>query len=391
MRKIGLLLVLITTIISHDLSVAQELETEGFNLIVVGDPQPQTEAQFAELESLVEQMGVYVDQYKSSGYPTAILLTGDVVWDSMELLPRVKALFEGLNVPVYAVIGNHDHDRQSPHNERIAESQYEQVFGPRYYHFTLGCTEFFALDNISYRAYEKYSIRVNNKQLRWLKRQAKSIDPESRIAIAMHAPAVDFRGNKRPYSYTKRIMRIFDGHRIDFITGHRHRHATVDIEEGVVEHNVAQVNGNLWYAPICSDGTPRSVFCIEERNDEWTWHYDILNSDDNSCIVAWDEGEAYGHEQSIIVKVIGWDDKWHIKWIENGTPMGEMEQLEITDPDYMRYIEEEADYGEIYMARLRRSAAPHSHYFSCKRTVPNSQITIIATDRFGNTHTVTLD
>lgn len=33
-----------------------------------------------------------------------------------------------------------------------------------------------------------------------------------------------------------------------------------------------------------------------------------------------------------------------------------MEQIEIVDPDYMRYVEEEADYSDIIMARLRRSA-----------------------------------
>ena len=63
--------------------------------------------------------------------------------------------------------------------------------------------------------------------------------------------------------------------------------------------------------------------------------------------------------------------------------MGAMEQIEICDPDYMRYVEEEADYSDIIMARLRRSAYPHRHYFRCRRTVENSEITIVATDRFG--------
>jgi hypothetical protein len=70
--------------------------------------------------------------------------------------------------------------------------------------------------------------------------------------------------------------------------------------------------------------------------------------------------------------------------------MGAMEQITIFDPDYMYYVENEADYREKYMRRLRRSARQHSHYFRCKPTKPNSEITITATDRFGRVFTETL-
>ena len=64
-----------------------------------------------------------------------------------------------------------------------------------------------------------------------------------------------------------------------------------------------------------------------------------------------------------------------------------MEQIAILDPDYMYYVEHEADYRKKYMQRLRRSARPHRHYFRCKPTAPNSKITITATDRFGRVYT----
>jgi hypothetical protein len=67
--------------------------------------------------------------------------------------------------------------------------------------------------------------------------------------------------------------------------------------------------------------------------------------------------------------------------------MGAMEQIKILDPDYMYYVENEADYREKYMQRLRRSARPHSHYFRCKPTEENSEITITAKDRFGRVYT----
>lgn len=380
MRIFLLILVSLLALVRMECS-AQE---RGFNLVVVGDTQPQTEAQIAELEGvLLPQIRAIVEEYRATGYPTAVILTGDVVWDTMEFLPRVKTMFEGLGVPLYAVIGNHDHPADVVDNERLAKKNYEAVFGDRYYTFTMADTRFFALDNIRYTDHDNYTIGVDRKQLRWLKREMRKVGAEERVAVLMHAPAVNYRSGGEMLDYAEDIVDIVGDRELHFITGHRHRHATADIAPRIIEHSVAQVNGNLWFAPICSDGTPRGVFCIEERDDEWSWQHRILGEDLNYQLVTWDEGVVKDNEEYVVAKVIGWDSKWRVEWLENGVNMGVMEQIEIVDPDYMRYVEEEADYSDIIMARLRRSAYPHKHYFRCRRMVENSEITIVATDRFG--------
>lgn len=380
MRIFLLILVSLLALVRMECS-AQE---RGFNLVVVGDTQPQTEAQIAELEGvLLPQIRAIVEEYRATGYPTAVILTGDVVWDTMEFLPRVKTMFEGLGVPLYAVIGNHDHPADVVDNERLAKKNYEAVFGDRYYTFTMADTRFFALDNIRYTDHDNYTIGVDRKQLRWLKREMRKVGAEERVAVLMHAPAVNYRSGGEVLDYAEDIVDIVGDRELHFITGHRHRHATADIAPRIIEHSVAQVNGNLWFAPICSDGTPRGVFCIEERDDEWSWQHRILGEDLNYQLVTWDEGVVKDNEEYVVAKVIGWDSKWRVEWLENGVNMGVMEQIEIVDPDYMRYVEEEADYSDIIMARLRRSAYPHKHYFRCRRMVENSEITIVATDRFG--------
>lgn len=380
MRIFLLILVSLLALVRMECS-AQE---RGFNLVVVGDTQPQTETQIAELEGeLLPQIRAIVEEYRATGYPTAVILTGDVVWDTMEFLPRVKTMFEGLGVPLYAVIGNHDHPADVVDNERLAKKNYEAVFGDRYYTFTMSDTRFFALDNIRYTDHDNYTIGVDRKQLRWLKREMRKVGAEERVAVLMHAPAVNYRSGGEVLDYAEDIIDIVGDRELHFITGHRHRHATADIAPRIIEHSVAQVNGNLWFAPICSDGTPRGVFCIEERDDEWSWQHRILGEDLNYQLVTWDEGVVKDNEEYVVAKVIGWDSKWRVEWLENGVNMGVMEQIEIVDPDYMRYVEEEADYSDIIMARLRRSAYPHKHYFRCRRMVENSEITIVATDRFG--------
>ena len=383
--------ILFTSLIALLLYTASAMSQQsGFNLIVVGDPQPQTEEQITRLErDIIPQIATIVDEYKASDYPTAILLTGDVVWDNMEFLPRVKADFESLGVPVYAVIGNHDHNKRYKNDQTRAEQNYVDAWGERNQAFMLGETLFVTLDNIDYNSKDDYSLKVDADQLIWLAEVMDEYADVEHVAVCMHAPATSHRtGGFIPYA--KPIIRIIGERKIDLITGHGHRHFTADHTPDIIEHSVAQVNGNLWFAPICSDGTPLGVFCIEERDGEWIWHHRIFGKSANEVLITYPVGRVKEHEEYVVVKVVGWDSKWQLSWSENGSYMGAMEQISILDPDYMYYVENEANYREKYMKRLRRSARPHRHYFRCKPTAENSEITITATDRFGRVYSATL-
>ena len=60
------------------LAITGYAQADGFNLIVVGDPQPQTEEQFNRLEKdIFPHIATIVEEYRATGYPTAIYLTGD--------------------------------------------------------------------------------------------------------------------------------------------------------------------------------------------------------------------------------------------------------------------------------------------------------------------------
>lgn len=382
---------LFTTLIATLLCLCSVVaQPRGFNLVVVGDPQPQTEEQITRLETqIIPQIATIIDEYKATGYPTAILLTGDVVWDTTKFLPRVKADFESLGVPVYAVIGNHDHNKRYKNDQIRAEQAYVDAWGERNQAFMLGETLFVTLDNIDYATKESYSLKVDADQLIWLAEVMDEYADVEHVAVCMHAPATSHRtGGFIPYA--KPIIRIIGERKIDLITGHGHRHFTADHTPEIIEHSVAQVNGNLWFAPICSDGTPQGVFCIEERNGEWMWHHRILGKSADETLVVYPMGRVAEHEEYVVVKVVGWDSKWRLSWSEDGADMGAMEQIKILDPDYMYYVENEANYREKYMQRLRRSARPHSHYFRCKPTAENSDITITATDRFGRVYSAEL-
>ena len=69
------------------LTTAATAQESGFNLIVVGDVQPQKEWQLDTLkQEIIPAIASIVEEYRATNYPTAILLTGDVAWDNICLL-----------------------------------------------------------------------------------------------------------------------------------------------------------------------------------------------------------------------------------------------------------------------------------------------------------------
>lgn len=393
MRKLVSILLFFATLCSVANVSAQEGAERGFNLIVVGDPQPQTEAQMESLErEIIPQIDDIVAEYRAeSELPIAILLTGDVVWDTMKFLPRVKRAFESLGVPVYAVIGNHDHNRKHSRNQKRAVEEFEAAFGVRNQWFELGETLFLTFDNIEFRPNKTYGEGIDAEQLVWMSEVLEGMPKDRRIVACMHALATKRapQGNSvKPYA--KPIVAMAGERELHFITGHHHNHGTYDLAPNVIEHNVAQVSGNLWFAPICSDGTPRGVFCIEERDNVWRWHHRLLGKSADDVLIAWQEGVVKDNEEYVVVKAIGWDSAWSVVWYENGEARGAMEQISILDPDYLYYVDNEAQYKKKFMYRLRKSAHPHSHYFRLKRTNPDSEVRIVATDRFGREYETVL-
>lgn len=227
---------------------------EVYELLAIGDPQPKTAAHFDRLRTeIIPELQRATALGKQRGTAQAALLLGDIVWDSPELFAGVREQFASLGIPVYGVIGNHDHDRNK-YTDREATENYRNHFGPTYYAFDMGRTHYIVLDDIVYHGAKKYDEQIDSLQLAWAAEYARRLPAGSRVCVAMHAPAMKaWKGNQVMES-AARLMDAFAGHELHFITGHTHVNSNYDIREGVVEHNVAQICGNLWYDPINKDG-----------------------------------------------------------------------------------------------------------------------------------------
>ncbi|MDE6861801.1 MAG: metallophosphoesterase [Alistipes sp.] len=227
---------------------------EGYELLAVGDPQPQTEEQMARLagEVMPELEKIVEECRERNSLPEVGIILGDIVWDRMYLMPGVKQEFAKLGIPFYPVIGNHDHDLECD-NDFDAAHAYRDNFGPTYYAFNLGDTYFIVLDDIEYYGRKEYDERINDEQLAWLEKYTQYVPKGSRVCVAMHAPAMKYWRGRYQQPSNRRLFKLFADYELHLLTGHTHINSNYDVAPGVVEHNVAQINGNLWHAPLNSD------------------------------------------------------------------------------------------------------------------------------------------
>lgn len=354
---------------------------EVYELLAIGDPQPKTEKHFDRLRTeIIPVLQTATAAGKERGAAQAAILLGDIVWDSPELFDAVREQFASLGIPVYGVIGNHDHDLNK-YTDREATANYRKHFGPTYYAFDMGRTHYIVLDNIVYHGARKYDEQIDSLQLAWAAAYARRLPAGSRVCVAMHAPAMKaWKGNQVMESAAA-LMDAFAGHELHFISGHSHVNSNWDIREGVMEHNVAQINGNLWYDPINKDGAPKGYQLFRECGGDFSWEYQSLGAPRPGQLRVWQPGKAKEYPASIVAKVWNWDPYWTVVWYEDGRYRGSMQRTQIVDPDYAARLDSLKAAGQ----KLARSQSPRvsDFYFTARPSATAREIEVVATDRFG--------
>ena len=317
---------------------------------------------------------------KARGIAQATILLGDIVWDSPQLFAGVKAEFASLGIPVYGVIGNHDHDLNK-YTDREATENYRRHFGPTYYAFDMGHTHYIVLDDIIYHGAKKYEEQIDSMQLRWAAAYARRLPAGSRVCVAMHAPAMKSWLGNRVMESAVPLMEAFAGHDLHFITGHTHLNSNFDIREGVIEHNVAQICGNLWWDPINWDGTPKGYQLFRECGGEFSWEYRNLGEFPARQIRLWGPGEVAKHPACAVAKVWNWDPYWTVVWYEDGRYRGAMQRTQLDDPDYAARLDSLRAAG-TKLSKVQR-LRPTNFYFTARPSASAHEIEVVATDRFG--------
>lgn len=359
-----------------------------YELLAVADPQPKTDEHLERLRTeIMPRLQECTAAGKRTGTPQAMLILGDIVWDSPHLMGDVKAQFASLGIPVYPVIGNHDHDLRK-FTDREATENYRTHFGPTYYAFDLGRTHYIVLDDIVYHGRKKYDEQIDSMQLAWTYAYLKHLPAGSRICIAMHAPLVKSWLDFHLMESARGLLDSLAGFDVHFITGHTHLNSNYDIRDGVTEHNVAQVCGNLWWDPINWDGTPKGFQIFRERGGEFEWRYQTLGETPSVQLRVWRPGEVAACADRVVAKVWNWDSHWTVVWYEDGRYRGAMQRVTLDDPDYLARIDSLKAAGrKLSKAQRVRNT---NFYFTARPSAAAREVNVAATDRFGHRYSQTI-
>jgi hypothetical protein len=266
---------------SVDFPLKRQDEPESFDVVLVTDPQPETEAEVDFVrEDLIQALS---DTDAKFG-----LTAGDVMFDDFTLYPRYNAIIGTVGLPWWNIGGNHDLNYEAP-DRKYSRETFKRVYGPNYYAFFYGPTLFLMLDNVDYLGPDptkpvgyKYEGRFDEAQLDFV-RNVLTHTPDDRLVVAvMHIPLRTFMG-REPYQNTANMdafLGLIGGrkHTVSF-AGHTHstEHHYFGAADGWAgdaphhHHVLTALSGSWWSGPYDHrgvayadswDGTPNGFHIL---------------------------------------------------------------------------------------------------------------------------------
>ena len=361
--------------------------SKGYNIIAVGDPQPNTEKQAEEFAGTpLDDICTTADELEN---PIVGLVLGDVCFDKMELMQNWKKSIVRTGFPFYAVPGNHDYIYELRYNDTLALSAYEDNFGPANYAVQVGSDLIIMLDNIIYSrennpTKKKYYEGYTEEVLEWIKGLLEFIPIDTHIYIAQHSP-VTGRISDDGYIYNgQTLINMLKDRKVCFISGHNHLNDNYQYSPNIIEHNVAAISGTWWDAYHCKDGTPRGYKVYTKTGNGLTWYYKSIGKDKNFQFEIFMPGECVINTDCIVINLWDYDEGWSVEWIEDDKSMGAMSQVYELNPMHTKEIESTFESRNMPTPGWK-TTIKGEHYFAAKPSDQASQVTLIVKNRFGQT------
>jgi hypothetical protein len=267
---------------SLDFALKSQEEPKAFEVVMVTDPQPETEAEVDFIrEDLIEAL---------AGVDAKFGLTaGDIMFDDLSLYPRLNAIIGTIGLPWWNIGGNHDLNFEAP-DRTYSRETYKRFFGPSYYAFFYAQTLFLMLDDVDYlgpdpakpRSSGKYEGRLDEAQLEFVRGVLAKTPQDTLVVAVLHIPIRTYLGAE-PYqnlANKEALFRLLEGrkHTVSFAghthTTEHHYFGAADGWNGAEPHHhhvLTALSGSWWSGPFdhrgvasadSRDGTPNGFHIL---------------------------------------------------------------------------------------------------------------------------------
>lgn len=371
-------------------------KSADYTLFSISDPQTKNMEHFRLFEGEpLEHICKQAELYKAKG-PVVGVMLGDEIWNEAEMLPLIKGAMKKVDIPMYAVIGNHDHTQNL--SGLAATHAWEDVFGPANWAFWMGNDLVIGLDNIIFvgsgkknpkKSSSKYREGYTQRELDFVREILEYVGPQTHIFIAQHSP-FNMHFGERTIERMDEMLEILEGRPVDFLSGHSHYQSNWQLTPTIYDHNAPAVCGALWRNPkLGPDGTPNGfeIFEVKGRENECSevrWHLHTFDFPEGTLGKAFGPGKSRYNPEMVVVNVWDYDSKWKVEWLEDGAaeavPMVHVKDL---DPEYF----------ELVAKSLGPDAKPwkfdySNHYFGITPSPAAKSGRVIISSRFGESQEI---
>ncbi len=180
---------------SVDFPLRRQDEPQRFDVVVLTDPQPETDA---ELDFVRDDVMPAL-----RGTPARFGLTlGDIMFDDLSLYERHNRILGTVGLPWYNIGGNHDLNYQAP-DRRHARETFKRVFGPPHYAFAYADAVFVMLDDVDYLGPDrtkphdagKYQGKLDDAQLDFVRNLLAHVPEDKLVVVTLHIPLRTYQGD----------------------------------------------------------------------------------------------------------------------------------------------------------------------------------------------------
>ena len=207
-----------------------------------------------------------------------------------------------VDAPIFNCMGNHDHNRPPKGSYFVDETVYKsradfnRDLGPENYSFTIGRDHYVVVDNIfvitsdsgatrDLKATKGCWYRLCERQMNWLEKDIAALDRTKidRIVYVAHAGLFNYAGRIQQLD-AERILKLFAGYEVIGLIGHHH--ADHSIKKSIDDRNVYQFMhpsgaGTAWYTYDNCEGTPAAIA-----------HYTFKNGDVKRTYIPYGDNEG---------------------------------------------------------------------------------------------------
>jgi 3',5'-cyclic AMP phosphodiesterase CpdA len=227
--------------------------------------------------------------------PDFVITGGDLVMDALwQSFDRADSLYNmynriinGLTMPVYNTIGNHDIfgwnslTSVDPDHPEYGKKMFENRIGPRYQVIEHNGWKIFILDSVE-KNRGSYKGSVDSLQMIWIQEELRSTPKDMPLVISVHIPFISaeaqilfgsLQANEEYEVITnsREVLELFNDHNLRLVLhGHPHNFEYIHVF-GKTFVTGGAVCGSWWKGDYY--GTEEGFLLVHVEGDEFSWEY----------------------------------------------------------------------------------------------------------------------